>query len=78
MGHFIEDKSKIKQNMDWGSTISSKEKYLGDSGKMIKCMGVEYIFFSMVRNTQAQSKDKLKKVMVNIIIVMVISILGSG
>jgi hypothetical protein len=41
-------------------------------------MGVEYIFFSMVRNTQAQSKDKLKKVMVNIIIVMVISILGSG
>lgn len=41
-------------------------------------MGVEYTFLSMARSMLVKSKDKLKKVMVNITIVMVISILENG
>jgi len=49
-----------------------------ESGKTIKCMGVEYIFLSMARSMLVKSKDKLKKVMVSITIVMAIFILENG
>ena len=49
-----------------------------ESGKTIKCMGVEYTFLLMARSMLVKSKDKLKKAMVNITIVMAISILENG